>query len=72
MPKARDPWKPGDIDTWRAPLTCADENCTNEMPSHAWSVIKTEGWFHQKDGNSWCPQHTPDWVDKWREKRAGK
>lgn len=54
---------------WLKPIACAHPDCTNEMPSNAWAVIKTEGWFHQKDGNSWCPEHTPEWVAEWRAKK---
>lgn len=28
-----------------------------------------DGWFHKKDGDSWCPEHIPAWVAAWRAKR---
>lgn len=55
---------------WREPIKCAHPECESTMKSHAWSVIKTVGWFHQKDGKSFCPDHTPNWVHEWRAKKA--
>jgi hypothetical protein len=57
------------IDPWKQPTVCAQKDCNNEIPSHAWSIIKTEGWFHQMDSKSWCPEHTPEWVAEWRAKK---
>jgi hypothetical protein len=61
-----------DHEPWKNPIVCASPDCANEMPSHAWAVIKTENWFHQMDGNSWCPEHTPEWVAAWRAKKGSK
>lgn len=26
----------------------------------------------QRNGDAWCPDHTPDWVAEWRIKRKAK
>lgn len=57
-------------EAWKAPIKCANPSCNNTMGSHALAVIKTSGWFHQRDGTSWCPEHIPEWVAKWREDKA--
>lgn len=31
-----------------------------------------EGWFEQKDGTNWCPDHTPAWVQAWRARKAAE
>ena len=34
-----------------------------------WVMIKahSEGWYEQKDGTVWCPDHRPEWAPKeWR------
>lgn len=52
-------------------LLCSEPGCENSKPRHAWAY-KTkdgEGWFDQRNGDSWCPQHVPDWVDQWRRDR---
>lgn len=38
-----------------------------------WDVIRAgnEGWFFQKGGISYCPEHVPDWVPAWRERQKG-
>lgn len=48
---------------------CSYEGCENKLPNHAWGRIKAEGWFQQRDGNIWCPDHIPEWVEEWRKKR---
>lgn len=36
-----------------------------------WDVIKAgeAGWFFQRDGTAWCPNHVPEWVESWRERQ---
>jgi hypothetical protein len=55
------------------PKKCAQEGCDQTFKPHYWGSVKAhdKGWFHQKDGNSWCPGHNPPWVEEWR-KRQGK
>lgn len=61
------------MDSWQNTTKgCSSPKCPNRFKDHAWGVIKSseQGWFHQKDGKSFCSDHTPDWVSKWREKKA--
>lgn len=51
--------------------TCTQKGCARSVRlNHKWDHIKaqSEGWFFQKDGSSWCPEHTPDWVEEWRKR----
>lgn len=52
------------------PKQCASVGCDNSFMPHAWGAIKShdKGWFHQKNGDSWCPDHTPEWVAEWRQR----
>lgn len=51
---------------------CAQEGCGRTFRDHQWGATQAhkEGWFHQQNGDSWCPEHNPDWVKEWRAKRA--
>lgn len=51
---------------------CSEEGCTAEFKNHRWGHIKahSEGWFEQKDGQRWCPEHKPAWVDEWRGRQG--
>jgi hypothetical protein len=50
---------------------CAEDGCTNAVKQDHWSSIHAhgEGWFFQKNGLIWCPDHTPEWVEEWRASR---
>ena len=52
----------------------ADEKCEESYKGHHWGAVKAHdrGWFLQKDGTAWCPKHTPEWVEEWREREAAK
>jgi len=50
--------------------TCSGEGCAERLADHAWGRIKADGWFQQKDGTIWCPEHIPDWVAEWRARRG--
>lgn len=52
---------------------CDHPSCSNFVKAHAWGWIKAggDGWFFQKNGDCWCPDHIPEWVSAWREKRKG-
>jgi len=54
--------------------SCAVEDCEETYRPHMWGSIKAHdrGWFLQKDGTAWCPQHVPEWVAEWREREAKK
>ena len=53
-------------------VQCDHEGCATQINNHRWGKTKagSEGWFFQKDGKSWCPDHTPDWVAAWRARKA--
>lgn len=54
---------------------CAADGCTaNFRDTGRWAPERQSksGWFHQRNGSSFCPQHTPDWVAAWRERKASK
>ncbi|QFP95030.1 hypothetical protein SEA_NAPOLEONB_62 [Arthrobacter phage NapoleonB] len=54
-------------------MECAEETCdATHDSSFAYAVITAgkEGWFMQKNGDNWCPKHTPEWVAAWRERKA--
>lgn len=56
-------------------ITCAHEGCpASGHKNHYWGRVRAhdEGWFIQKDGTAWCPDHTPEWVAEWRAKKATK
>jgi hypothetical protein len=38
---------------------------------HHWGQQKAqnEGWFFQKNGDTFCPEHVPAWVGPWRASR---
>lgn len=54
--------------------TCSYPNCGSYYKSHHWGnkEAQREGWFLQKNGDKWCPNHIPEWVDQWREKNGYK
>lgn len=54
------------------PKKCATPSCENMFRPHYWGTVKARGWFHQKNGNSYCPTHKPTWVDEWRARKAEK
>lgn len=53
-------------------LRCAGPGCQASIPDHAWGHTKAAGWFLQKDGRAWCPEHQPGWLQGWRNRRLAK
>lgn len=51
---------------------CAQPRCKESYSKSRHETIAAghKGWFMQKDGQAWCPKHTPDWVASWRERKA--
>lgn len=49
---------------------CSQEGCAERLADHAWGRIKADGWFQQKDGIIWCPEHHPAWVLAWRARQS--
>lgn len=54
------------------PKKCAWSSCTDTFMPHHWGTVRAKGWFHQKNGDSWCPKHKPAWVAEWRKKKHEK
>lgn len=55
-------------------IRCSHRSCQASIKNHAWGKIKSSdtGWFHQKNGASWCPDHIPAWVASWRASKTTK
>lgn len=51
---------------------CSDPKCSVKIKNHRWGQTKADDWFFQKNGDSWCPQHVPDWVAGWRAQKASR
>lgn len=50
-------------------IHCSQKGCKNKHKNNKWASIRAtseKGWMHQKNGDSWCPEHLPDWVESWR------
>lgn len=57
------------------PLACAHEGCeAGGFKDHSRGRIRAHdaGWFIQKNGDAWCPEHTPEWVEAWRARQGRK
>lgn len=54
------------------PVKCAEGGCPQEIKNNAWAKTKAHaaGWFFQREGAAYCPDHTPEWVEEWRKKKA--
>lgn len=50
---------------------CSHPGCTRTYDNYAWGrvVAGREGWFFQRSGEAWCPDHHPEWVAAWRAQR---
>ena len=55
--------------------------CNAEIPPNPntgrvgkWNIMRAEreGWFFQKDGTTYCPEHVPAWVAGWRARQTEK
>lgn len=55
-------------------LKCAYPSCSAKIKADHWNKKKAqkEGWFLQRTGESWCPNHNPPWVEEWRAKQISK
>lgn len=51
---------------------CSIDDCPERVADHYWGHVKAEGWFFSKDGAAYCPQHVPEWVAGWRERKQRK
>lgn len=52
---------------------CAHPGCERTKPTHQWAnkTKAGKGWFDQQNGDSWCPDHIPEWYHEWKAKRGG-
>lgn len=52
------------------PQQCAQVGCEETFMPHHWGNIRAQndGWFLQKNGDAWCPDHIPEWVAEWRQR----
>lgn len=56
-------------------VTCAESGCdATHRDRHQWDQGEAakKGWFFQKDGKRWCPEHNPPWVAEWRARKAAE
>lgn len=53
---------------------CSEPECPATYANHEWGAKKAQrdGWFLQKGGTSWCPEHVPAWVAEWRQRQASR
>ena len=54
---------------------CSEPGCETTFRSNSkWDDIRAadKGWFLQRTGETWCPEHTPAWVADWRAKVAAR
>lgn len=60
--------------TYAALMSCAEPGCEAEHKADHWNAIKAVegGWFLQKNGDRWCPEHVPSWVPAWRERQRAQ
>lgn len=65
-----DPFNHGNVQ----PKKCSKEECSKTFTPHLWGTREAQraGWFLQRNGDAWCPEHNPDWVAAWRAKRNGE
>lgn len=56
-------------------MNCNHPGCDRTIEDHKWARIKDgSDWFFEKateehDERAWCPDHHPEWVKGWREKK---
>lgn len=53
-------------------VICDHPRCAAQFKLTHWDSIAAGniGWFQKLNGDSWCPDHIPEWVTAWREKKA--
>lgn len=49
-------------------LRCSGPGCDDTCGNNKWAKIAAheQGWFFERSGAVWCPEHLPDWVEPWR------
>lgn len=48
--------------------------CGTPGPGSKFGNVRAQeqGWFFQKNGDMYCPEHVPEWVAEWRAKKKEK
>lgn len=59
------------MDGW---LYCSHKGCRRRIKNEHWNKVQAHdlGWMMQKNGDNWCPDHPPEWLAEWREKKGKK
>lgn len=52
-------------------IICDGEGCQKRINNNSWTRIKSN-WFFTKEGKTYCPDCTPEWVQHWRNQRKAK
>lgn len=55
-------------------VVCSGGGCEKFFVPSRWGnqAAQNKGWFLQRNGQVWCPDHVPDWVPAWRLKKELK
>lgn len=51
---------------------CSELTCDATFKNHRWGKQAAQdiGWFFQRDGKAFCPDHVPEWVEGWRHTQS--
>ena len=54
------------------PKKCSGPGCPKTYTPHEWGskAAQRAGWFLQRNGDAWCPDHHPEWVAAWRARQS--
>ena len=55
------------------PTRCSHEKCPASVPGSKWAHVKAtaeQGWLFLKNGETYCPDHLPEWVAAWRARKT--
>lgn len=63
--------KRGELPTAVEPtrVHCAADECPRHVADNKWAKIHAIGWFFQRDGTAFCPDHLPEWLASWRDNK---
>jgi len=52
-------------------VRCSEPGCLHNVSNHYWGKVAANdaGWFFQRTGEAWCPEHVPEWVEEWRARK---
>jgi hypothetical protein len=48
-------------------VLCSHDGCSNGTKVNRWAKIRAqdEGWYFQRNGSLWCPEHRPSFAPAW-------